>query len=162
MKVLDLFCGKGGWSVPFIEDGAHVVGVDIKDLHYPGHLILEDARNIDGHTFRGYDLIIGSPPCAEFSKLKIGQGNIAKGLELITTFNRIVSEAKPRFWAMENVTELERHYPIKPIWRFYIGRGGKRTLWGNLSIPLTPDFRFPKRIKDHASKERRLDRKSVV
>lgn len=29
MKVLDLGCGKGGWSIPFIEDGDEVWGYPI-------------------------------------------------------------------------------------------------------------------------------------
>jgi len=67
LKVLDLFCGMGGWSIPFIEDGDFVVGVDIVNVGYPGNLILQDVRTIDGRRFRGFDLIIGSPPCAPFS-----------------------------------------------------------------------------------------------
>lgn len=39
MKILDLFCGKGGWSIPFIEQyGDEVWGIDIQDLGYPGHV----------------------------------------------------------------------------------------------------------------------------
>lgn len=152
MKVLDLFCGKGGWSIPFIEDGAHVVGVDIKDLGYPGHLILEDIRNLDGHRFRDYDFIVGSPPCNEFSTamfqaISVGRKpNPEKGLELIHEFNRFVAEAKPRFWLMENVRRLEKWYPIKPIWRFRMGAQAQRSTWGNLPIPLATDLRFPNRI----------------
>ncbi len=40
-----MFCGLGGWSIPFIEDGDEVWGVDIKDYGYPGQLIKEDVRN---------------------------------------------------------------------------------------------------------------------
>src|SRR6267378_3618119 len=70
MKVLDLFCGMGGWSKPFIEDGDEVWGIDVKDFHYPGILIKEDIRALDGYGFGDMDLIIGSPPCSEFSKAK--------------------------------------------------------------------------------------------
>jgi SAM-dependent methyltransferase len=157
LKVLDLCCGKGGWSIPFIEDGAHVVGVDIVDLGYPGHLLLEDIRNLDGHRFENYDLIIGSPPCNDFSTANLAnltrvdrrpevKPNPARGMRLVEAFNRIVSEAKPRFWAMENVRRLEKFYPVKPIWHFRIGRGAHRSLWGNLPIPLAPEFRFHNRI----------------
>lgn len=149
MRVLDLFCGKGGWSIPFIEDGAHVVGVDIVDLGYPGHLILEDIRNLDGHRFKGYDFIVGSPPCNEFSTAKgvtHGIRDVNKGLALIVEFNRFVKEAQPRFWAMESTRRTEKFYPIKPIWRFRMGRKAQRSLWGNLPIPLTPEFTFPNRV----------------
>jgi site-specific DNA-cytosine methylase len=149
MKVLDLFCGKGGWSIPFIEDGAEVVGVDMLNLGYPGCLLLMDIRQLNGFAFQGFDFIVGSPPCSQFSKARgliHGPRQIEKGLELISAFNRIVTEAKPRFWAMENVWRLRKWYPIKPIWDFRIGSQAKRSLWGNLNIPLSPEFRFPKRI----------------
>ena len=154
MKVLDLFCGKGGWSVPFIEDGAHVVGMDIVDWGYSGHLVLEDIRNLDGHRFEGYDFIVGSPPCNDFScaslinktRKNASPPDPKRGLELIKHFNRIISEAKPHYWAMENVRRLEKFYPIKPIWHFKIGRHSLRSLWGNLNLPLSPAFEFPRRI----------------
>lgn len=167
MKVLDMFCGKGGWSVPFIEDGAHVVGVDIVNLGYPGHLILEDIRNLDGHRFRDYDFIVGSPPCNDFSSLMASDSppklpnlrnhmpNRKRGLELISAFNRIVQEAQPKFWAFENVSNLEKFYPFKPIWRFRMGNKAKRSLWGNLPIPLVPEYVFPKRYHNRSKDDKR-------
>jgi len=149
MKVLDLFCGKGGWSIPFIEDGDDVTGVDIVDLGYPGKLIQKDIRSLDGYGFRDYDFIVGSPPCNEFSTAKgvtHGVRDIEKGLELIREFNRFVNEAQPRLWVMESVRRTEKFYSIKPIWRFRMGSKAQRSLWGNLRIPLSPEFLFPNRI----------------
>lgn len=145
-----MFCGKGGWSVPFIEDGDEVYGIDIKDWGYPkgGQLILQDVRTIDGSRFKGLDLIMGSPPCTEFSQAKAvwknrgSPPNIEKGLELVKQFERVVSEASPRYWFFENVSRLELFYHKKHnvIWRFKISRNGKRSLWGNFPIPLSPHF----------------------
>lgn len=158
LRVLDLFCGMGGWSIPFLEDGDDVIGVDIEDNkyhHYPGPKIIQDIRTIDGRRFKDFDLIIGSPPCNEFSISKersIGRGHstrdIEKGLELIREFHRIVREAQPKFWAMENVTRLEHYIPDKPIWMFMVSKGGKRSLWGNLNIGLTPNYVFHRKIRD--------------
>ena len=153
MKVLDLFCGRGGWSKPFLEDGDEVVGVDVLDLGYQGKLILADIRQINGHAFNGFDLIIGSPPCSLFSEGRIDKGdkrkqatNAENGLALIKEFQRVISEAKPTFWLMENVWGLSKFVEMKPIWKFYIGRRGRRLLWGNVPIPLSPEFRFPYRM----------------
>mgnify|MGYP000147264852 CR=1 FL=1 len=152
LKVLDLFCGAGGWSIPFIKDGDYVVGVDIRDVGYPGKLILKDVRELDGRQFRGFDLIIGSPPCEEFSIAKefwVHKGrlrNIEKGLELVRHFYRIVEEAQPKFWAMENVWQLTKYWHEKPIWKFRISRRGIRALWGNIPIPLALDFQFRTRL----------------
>lgn len=145
MKVLDLFCGRGGWSKPFIEAGDEVVGIDIVDVGYPAKLILKDVREVDGRDFRGYDLIIGSPPCNEFSKTNVKKPVPKEGLELITKFREIVEEANPTLWGMENVARTAKFYHEKPIWSFYIGSMAKRLLWGNIPIGLS-DFRFPNRI----------------
>lgn len=169
MKVLDLFCGKGGWSIPFIEGGAHVVGVDIVDLGYPGHLILEDIRNLDGHRFTDYDLIIGSPPCTYFSvafQFQVNRGkvrDIRQGLSLIEEFQRVVRESKPRFWVMENVENLKKWYDVPPIWKFKISRGGRRLLWGNLPIPLAPEFKFQRSLwKDYSPSADRSNKRAEI
>lgn len=146
MKVLDLFCGRGGWSKPFVEAGDEVVGIDIVDVGYPAKLILKDVREVNGKDFVGFDCIIGSPPCAEFSEAKGNKGDIQNGLSLVREFLRIVEEAQPKFWIMENVTGLAKYLDFKPVWKFYIGRKGRRFLWGNILISLSPEFRFPQRI----------------
>src|SRR3990170_3085343 len=110
MKVLDLFCGMGGWSIPFIEDGDEVWGVDIKDYGYPGKLILADIRELDGYGFWDMDLIIGSPPCTEFSGPKHAwgpsQGHPPKpeeGVALVKEAERFIQQAQPTYWALENI-----------------------------------------------------------
>jgi len=142
VKILDLFCGLGGWSIPFIEDGNDVIGIDIVDFskEYCGKFILSDIKNINGKDFMNYDLIIGSPPCQEFSVVKeIWKGtknerNVEKGLELIYEFERVVNEAKPKIWLMENVKNLLKWYKKEPVWYFRISKRGYRCLWGNIEI----------------------------
>src|SRR5207249_7362500 len=138
-------------SKPFVEDGDEVWGIDIENFGYPVKFIHSDIREVDGYGFWDMDLIIGSPPCAEFSIAKhmftagnkrAAKPNPEKGLELVRDFYRFVGEARPKFWAMENVTRLENWWKEKPLWRFMISVGGRRTLWGNLPIELSPEFRF--------------------
>jgi len=155
MKILDLFCGRGGWSVPFIEYGDDVLGVDIKNSSYPGQLILQDVRTLDGARFRGFELIIGSPPCEDFSNARYKSRHVhgknpnpEKGLELIDEFWRIVKEAEPKFYAMENIKALTKYYPLKPNWSFMISKGGKRCLWTNIALPLTTEYKFNHKIRD--------------
>jgi len=153
LKVLDLFCGRGGWSVPFVEYGDEVIGIDIKKQPYPAQLIVADIRTINGTQFKGFDLIIGSPPCEDFSiaryRNKYVRGpNPEKGLQLINEFWRIVKEAQPKYYAMENVEALTKYYPIKPQWYFMISKGGKRCLWTNIPLPLVAEYRFKHKIRD--------------
>jgi len=151
MKVLDLFCGLGGWSIPFVEDGDFVVGIDIVNFkEYPGKLIVQDIRTIDGRKFKDFDLIIGSPPCNEFSIAKeIWKGtknerNVEKGLELIYAFERIIAEAKPKIWIMENVKYLydKKWYKKEPICFFRISKKGYRCLWSNIKFKI-PEELYP-------------------
>jgi len=147
VRVLDLFCGLGGWSIPFLQDGDEVWGIDIKDYGYPGNLIKADIRELDGYGFSDMDLIIGSPPCGDFSKARGKLGDLKRGLELIQNFERFVREARPEVWAFENVERLEKFYK-PPNWRFLIGAQARRGLWTNLNLPLATEYRFPNRILD--------------
>ena len=67
--VFDLFCGLGGWSEAFIEQGYLAIGFDI-EAHdygnggYPGALVLRDIRSIDGgELVKQY----GVPACIVFT-----------------------------------------------------------------------------------------------
>jgi hypothetical protein len=71
-KCIDLFCGLGGWSEAFIEEGYECIGYDI-EAHdygtggYPGTLILRDVRSIHGSEFKDAAVIVASPPCQAYS-----------------------------------------------------------------------------------------------
>lgn len=170
LKILDLFCGRGGWSVPFVEYGDEVVGIDIKKQPYPGQLIVADIKTVDGKQFKGFDLIIGSPPCEDFSNARYKSihvhgktPNPEKGLELINEFWRIIEEAEPEFYAMENIEALTKCYPVKPQWRFMISKGGKRCLWTNIPLPpIIPKFEFKHKIRDIHGWEKHRWKRSYI
>ncbi len=70
---VDLFCGRFGWSRPWLELGGYVVGFDIshEDYHGPvpagADLVLQDVRTIHGAQFKDASLILASSPCPEYS-----------------------------------------------------------------------------------------------
>lgn len=69
---IDLFCGLGGWTEGLQLEGYDVVGFDNEshnygDARYPGQLVLQDVRTLHGRQFAGAALIVGSPPCQEYS-----------------------------------------------------------------------------------------------
>ena len=109
MKLLDVFCGMGGWSIGFHREGYQCKGVDIVDVGYPYELVLSDIINF--HPDESPDVIAESPPCTEFSTLTMlsykkgqrGPPEPEKGIELVKEGMRVVDEAKPRFWILENV-----------------------------------------------------------
>jgi site-specific DNA-cytosine methylase len=74
--VFDFFCGLGGFSQPFIDEGYRAIGFDI-EAHdygnggYPGELVLADVRKINGaELVKQYGVpacIVASPPCQRYS-----------------------------------------------------------------------------------------------
>lgn len=128
MKVLDLFCGLGGFSQVFRERGHDVIGVDNVA---PADLIA-DVREL---PFRGYqpDVILGSPPCTEFTKWDLPWGahkhQGPPSMELVQAFLAAVDESQPRWWVMENVRGLQRYWDVPPVMRV-----GSRYLWGNFPL----------------------------
>jgi DNA (cytosine-5)-methyltransferase 1 len=96
--VLSLFPGIGLLDMAFEAEGFCVVrgpdllwGGDIKNFHPP-------AGKFDG--------IIGGPPCQLFSRLRHLVPNAGKKLgNQIPEFERVVDEAQPQWFLMENVPD---------------------------------------------------------
>ena len=143
-----MYCGLGGWSDGLVMEGFEVLGVEIEPKIaelYKHPILVEDVRNLRGEQFPNYDLIVGSPPCRDFSSIGRLFGsrwkqppNPKKGLELITEFLRIVREAQPKFWVMENVASAKGYVSIKPQTTTYFQRGKKHCLWGQFPPFLVP------------------------
>jgi hypothetical protein len=107
MKVLDLFCGQGGWSKAFHEAGHECTGLDLVDLGYPYRFIKADFE--DWKPDQYYDIILASPPCNHFSKVNQnwnGKNNNTKGLDLVWRTFALIQEMKPKYWIIENVKGL--------------------------------------------------------
>src|SRR5438094_989168 len=148
MKVLDLFCGMGGWSIGFRLQGFDCLGVDIEDWGYPYELILQDCRQFHANGFKP-DIVVASPPCKEWSKLRFlnpaKPGNPEKGMELVREAKRIIDETNPRFWIVENVEGSvtyirqllgEPKYVKRPYF-----------LWGKFPSFFLPQSNFTKKTK---------------
>ena len=103
ITVIDLFCGAGGFSMGFFQAGFDVVlGIDNWNVACETHELngLGEARNLNllevdadsvlrlrrelEEEYREIDVVIGSPPCTEFSYAKnAGKGDIEKGMVLV-------------------------------------------------------------------------------
>jgi len=126
LRVVDLFCGAGGFSEGFRQAGHEIVlGVDNWEPavrthrfnHKDSRTILGDVlsisilpENLFHETIPDTEIIIGSPPCVSFSNSnKSGKAEKSEGINLILAFLRIVARKKwksgsvLKFWIMENV-----------------------------------------------------------
>ena len=140
MKILELFCGRGGWSKGFhdIFPNAEFYGVDIKDYGYPYNFIKADLN--DWEPKEKYDIILASPPCAEFSEVKRNCAHPydeRQGLDLVWRTHYILSVCKPRYWIIENVKGLSEFLPPQNE-KIQYGLRTRKTayLWSNKNIEL--------------------------
>ena len=67
-RLLDLFCGVGGWSKSFTAQGWTCTGVDILALGYPYDFVQADVLTLDREWIDGFDGIVASPPCEEYAR----------------------------------------------------------------------------------------------
>ncbi len=119
MKLVDLFCGTGGFSL-----GAHQAGFDVAaafDLdpiltssyafNFPNtHLHLRDVSTLTGAEIERLvggkvDGVFGGPPCQGFSSIGRRDANDPRR-DLLQHFFRLVDELRPKFFVMENVRGL--------------------------------------------------------
>ncbi len=141
MKVLDLFCGMGGWSVGFHREGFDCYGLDIMDVGYPYELWQTPIEEFRGGEYRdmGFDVVVASPPCTEFSPLtklswkkrQRGPPDPEKGMRLVMQAARVISLVAPKFWLIENVKGAIPYFAKIPHLGEPQAKIGSYCLWGN-------------------------------
>lgn len=121
--VIDFFCGAGGFSSGFWQEGFDVIrGVDnwapAVQTHNLNYGLSDEPEDIGKywdsleaiHDLPDTDVIVGSPPCVLFSTSNHG-GNARKdkGIQLIEAYLRVIAvkkhqkQTRLKAWLMENV-----------------------------------------------------------
>lgn len=132
MRVIDFFCGAGGFSEGFSLAGFDVIwAVDNwqpavkthKKNHPISHTICDDVLRIASlpddefeQTVPDSEIIIGSPPCVAFSNSnKSGKAEKDLGKKLILAYLRIIARklwkanSVLQYWILENVPNSEQY-----------------------------------------------------
>lgn len=119
MKCVDLFAGCGGLSRGFENAGFDVVAafdnwspsVSVYQLNFNHPIIKQDLsienESIDKIGLYAPDLIMGGPPCQDFSSA--GKRDVTRGrADLTCHFTNIVTTIKPKWFVMENVEQIKK------------------------------------------------------
>lgn len=118
LKTVDLFSGCGGMSLGFQNAGFDIVAaydnwmpaVDVYRLNFDHPIYKEDLADEGVQTDINElnpDIIIGGPPCQDFSSA--GHRNVNLGRAALTrTFCDIITTALPQYFVMENVPEITK------------------------------------------------------
>ena len=134
--ILSLCGGTGAWEAPYKQ-----LGYDVRNITYP---------NYDVRAYTPPDNVYGilaAPPCTEFAvsgarwwKTKPPH-LLVEALEVVRACLRIIKEANPVWWALENPVGRLPQYIGK--WRYtfqpyeYGDPWTKRTcIWGEHNIPI--------------------------
>lgn len=118
-KIIDLFCGAGGFSWGFVREGYQIeLANDIEpstietykynhpDLNSNKILsgdIKEIVENIEKHVSSDIDVIIGGPPCQSFSSANQQRVIDDPRNILYKYYVKAVEKIRPKFILMENV-----------------------------------------------------------
>lgn len=131
VKVVDLFCGAGGLAYGLKTAGLTIAaGVDLDpacrhpfEKNCEGHFEKTSVADLSSGQldawFKGADVrvLAGCAPCQPFSTYSQARKTPDARWELLRSFLRLATEARPEIVTMENVRGLA----AKPIWMEFVG-----------------------------------------
>ena len=167
LKVIDLFSGCGGKSLGFSNAGFEIIAafdnwqacLDVYEDNFKDHKAYNcDLSNIDDlEIFRNLkpDVIIGGPPCQDFSSAGKRDEDLGRA-DLSISFANLVAKWRPKYFVMENVDRIMKSqrlsiilsmfkiyklwYFLKKFWmRVYVGFLKKRKRFFLVGILNGPD-----------------------
>jgi len=121
-SVVDLFCGIGGLTHGFVQEGFNVVaGIDIDPTcEFPfkknnsAEFIRKPVEELSADDILRFypegdtKILVGCAPCQPFSKYSNRKSEDEKW-QLVGTFAKLIREVQPDIVSMENVPQLEEH-----------------------------------------------------
>lgn len=118
MKSIDLFCGCGGMSLGFMQAGYDIKlsvdswdkAVEVYKTNFNHKVVQMDLTEEDSAIEYLKDIkpeiIIGGPPCQDFSSAGKRDESLGRA-DLTYRYANIVNAVKPEFFLMENVARIK-------------------------------------------------------
>ena len=126
MKCVDLFAGCGGLSLGFEKAGFEVVAafeywqpaMEVYRQNFSHPIFQQDLTNevesIEKIKLYHPDLIMGGPPCQDFSSA--GKRDVTQGrADLTYHFSNIVCAIRPQWFVMENVEQIKKSHILAEV-----------------------------------------------
>jgi len=124
-KTIDLFAGCGGLSLGFEKAGFEIVAafdnweaaIDTFRANFKNkdvYVMDLGDQNPNIEIFKKYEpeIIIGGPPCQDFSSAGKRDENLGRA-DLTICFARTVATVKPKYFVMENVDRILKSFTLK-------------------------------------------------
>ena len=140
MRMLDLFCGRWGWSKAFAKRGWECVGIDLTEppeIPEGCEFLKMNVFDVDANFCKEFDFICASSPCEQFSvhgmkfRAQKNPPYPEFGIKLFEHTRRICEESDVPY-VMENVRAAQQ----------FVGNAtqhcGPFYLWGSGVPPIMP------------------------